>query len=214
MIPIALCIFTLSAFVAANTETFIFPVPNYYNIPAHIEPYTGHTLSAINSTTRVLTDFPILDVYNYNLLQTVVSLPYNFHEKPREQLLVKLNNYGDTTFDANDVINVKLCWPATIPVTFQLDHRFIRASDLGLAEQHLKLNTLDIYVVIDYEADFYAVREVHARTIDFNLVVSKLPNRIPIPIELYDFIVYVVDVCILLASVYPYILAFIEKTFF
>lgn len=201
----------LLSFVAANTETFVLLIPNYYDIPIDQRDHTDPHLAAINASTSVLTNHPILNANNYNVLETLVSLPYDYLRKPRQRLFVKLTNYNNNTFDANDLINVKLCWPATMPFNFDLNYRFVRAHELGAAEKSLTGDTLDIYIVVDYEADFYAVREVDSTMIDFNLVISKLPNRVPIPIELYDVIVYVVDVCIVLAGVFPYILGFLEK---
>lgn len=199
--------------VSANTETFSFQIPNYYEIPPYRKPFSNQ-LVAINESTLVLSEYPILDISNYDLLKTVVQLPYDFTEKPRQQLLIKLNNYNNSTFDANDVINVKLCWPATTPVNFELEHRFIRAHDLGVAAEQLSDNTLDIYVVVEYHGDFYAVREPVASTIEFNLVIARLPNHLPIPIELYDVIVYLVDVCIVVFGLYPYIMGVMKRAFF
>jgi len=214
MISRYLLILYLVLAVSANTETFLFLVPNYYDIPLHPQPYTHQRLTTVNTSTLVMVDYPILDVYNYDLAKTSVSIPYQFTEKPQNQLLVKLNNYGDATFDANDVINVKLCWPATIPVNFDLSHRFIRAHDLGLAPERLGGDTLDIYVVLEYQADFYSVRDDLASSMEFNLVIAKLPNSLPVPIELYDFIVYLVDMCILFAAMYEYVMEGIKRAFF
>lgn len=214
MIPSLIWVFCLIRLVAANTETIVFLVPNYYDIPLQPHVFSGQNLVSINSTTNALTEFPILDVYNYNLLQTLVSVPYDFAAQRSNRLLVKLNNYGDSTFDANDLINVKLCWPATTPVNFRLDHKFVRSGDLGLAEKLLPQDTLDIYVEIQYQADFYAVREFLPPQLEFNLVISKLPNRVPIPIELYDFIMYFGDVCIVLVALYPYIISALKRAYF
>lgn len=209
-----LALLWLFLLVSANTETFSFQVPNYYDIPPHHSPYTSHKLLAINDSTLVMYEYPVLNVSHYDLQNTVVRLPYDFASKPRQQLLVKLNNYCNRTFDANDVINVKLCWPAILPVNFDLEHRFVRAHDVGLAAEGLENDTLDIYVVVDYQADFYAVREPLPSTIEFNLVISKLPNKLPIPIELYGFIVYLVDVCIVVVALHLYVMEGIKKAFF
>lgn len=209
-----LSILWFSPLVSANTETFSFQVPNYYDIPPNHSPYTGHKLLAINDSMLVMYEYPVLDISHYDLEKTVVRLPYDFASKSRQQLLVKLNNYGNRIFDANDVINVKLCWPATVPVNFDLQHRFIRAHDVGLAAEGLENDTLDIYVVVDYQADFYAVREPLPSTVEFNLVIAKLPNNLPIPIELYDFIVYLVDVCIVVVALHQYVMEGIQKAFF
>lgn len=213
-IPLLACLSFLFLAVTANTETFLFQIPNYYDIPSDTRELASPQIVAMNSSHNALIGHPIFDVHNYNILQSVVSLPYDFTRQERQTLLVKMTNFNNTTFDANDLINVKLCWPATTPVNFELYHLFLRAHDVGLAESGLPEDTLDIYIVVEYEADFYAVREVEFTNLDFQLVISKLPNRIPIPIELYDVILYVVDVCILLAGMYPYILSTIARNFF
>lgn len=212
--PILAFLYLACLLVTANTETFLFQIPNYYDIPSDTRKVVNPQVTAINSSHNALIDHPIFDIHNYNILQSVVSLPYDFTRQERQTLLVKMTNFNNTTFDANDLINVKLCWPATTPVNFELNYIFLRAHDVGLAELGLSEDTLNIYIVVEYEADFYAVREVETSNLEFQLVISKLPNRIPIPIELYDVILYVVDVCILLAGMYPYILSVIAANFF
>lgn len=199
----------LFSVVRANTETYLLKVPNYYNVPAQIPPYQQNRLEQINSSTWVMLDYPILNATNYDLTNTTIQLPYDYEQKPLSHLLVKLNNYANLTFDSNDLINIKLCWPAIYPFDFQLDHRFIRASEFGETEPHK--NTLDIYIGIHLQADFYAVVPELPTAVEMNLVVSKLPSVIPIPIELYGVIAYLVDICILLGALLPYILAALTK---
>lgn len=199
---------SIASLVLANTETYLLKIPNYYDIPTPQRQYLLNHISKINATTTLIDEYPILDVYNYNLENTELELPYDYVSKTEQKLFVKLNNYQNKTFDSNDLINVKLCWPATYPFDFSLSHEFIRAGEF---ENTPESNTLDIYVVITYQADFYAVKEVTDQTIKFHLVVSKLPNSIPIPIELYDFIVYAVDLCILMWSLFPFAESLIWK---
>lgn len=189
--------------VLANTETYLFKVPNYYDVPVKMPQYEQNRLQEINSTTWVMLDYPILNAQDYNLSNTIIKLPYDYGKKPLTHLWVKLNNYGNQTFESNDLINVKLCWPAIYPVNFRLDHRFIRASEFG--ETDAKKNTLDIYIDIHIQADFYSVVDELPTAVEMNLLVSKLPSVIPIPIELYEVIVYLVDICILLVALLPYI---------
>lgn len=189
--------------VRANTETYLFKVPNYYDVPVHTSPYQQNRLEQINSTTWVMLDYPVLNALNYNLSNTILELPYDYENKPSCHLLVKLNNYDNLTFGSNDLINVKLCWPAIYPFDFGLSHRYIRASEFG--ETDPKKNTLDIYIDIHFQADFYSVMAELPTAVEMNLVVSKLPSVIPIPIELYGVIAYLVDICILLVTLLPYI---------
>lgn len=183
----------------ANTETYLYRVPNYYEVPPHVD--NGHGLTRLNASALLITNHPVLTIDNYTLDGTAVTVPYDFAGKPSETLYVRLNNYGNATFDSNDLISVKLCWPATTPLSFRLSHKYVRASEFGLAGR----NTLDAYVVVEYEADFYAVAPVADTSFDMHLVVSKLPNGVPIPIELYDVIVFLVDVVIVAVAVLPYI---------
>lgn len=205
------CLLLLLSPAHANTETIVFQVPNYYDIPHHRALYAGKSHLWLNSTTRVWTHYPILNAYNYNLLETIVDVPYDYNTQKEHQVLVKLNNYGDGTFTSNDMINVKVCWPATEPINFDLDHRYIQASDLGLAPKGLQLDTLDIYIVVKYQADFYAVNPVPNSHLEFYLVVSRLPSIIPIPVELYDVIIYVVDVSIVAAVLAPYVARWVAE---
>lgn len=193
----------LVSVVRANTETLTFKVPNYYDVPAEVLPYQQNQLEQINASTWAMLDYPILNATNYNLSNTLIQLPYDYQEKPSSRLLVKLNNYANLTFAPNDLINVKLCWPAIYPFDFRLDYKFIRAKEFG--ELGNRANTLDIYIDTHFQADFYAVVTDLPTMVEMNLVVSKLPSVIPIPIELYGVITYLVDICILLVALLPYI---------
>lgn len=189
--------------VLANTETITFKVPNYYDIPFCLRSFHNLPVTRINSSTLLLTDIPIRCINNYTIDDSVISLPYDYIRKPKQTLLVKLNNYENAAFDSNDLINVKLCWPATYPINFNIDYKYVRASEFEKSHN----DTLDIYVEVTFYGDFYSPGEVKEDKIQFQLIISRLPGVVPIPIELYDFIIYVVTLLFLLVPVYPYIVS-------
>ncbi|OBA21577.1 hypothetical protein METBIDRAFT_188240 [Metschnikowia bicuspidata var. bicuspidata NRRL YB-4993] len=198
-------VLSLGRLVCANTEAYGFQIPNYYDVPGHAPGGPASTaIVPLNHTARLLTDHPILSVSNYSTAELVLTVPYDFSGLPKQTLFVRLNNYHNCSFEPNDLIHVKLCWPATTPVNFNLSHRFIQEREFG-AEASPR-DTLHIYLVIDYQADFYPVEPMHHTSFDMLLAVSKLPNTVPIPIELYGVIVYVVDLMILTATALPWIL--------
>lgn len=199
ILPILLLFAPLT--VWANTETCMFKIPYYYNIPVDTESQNRPGIAQLNESTYVIDSHPILDINNYQLSESSLKLPYDYSSKDRRRLLVKLNNYGNDTFDANDVINVKLCWPATSPFSFQLDHHFILTRELN---PEAAINQMDIYVEVIYSADFYAVKPIEETTVPVILAISKLPNRfVPIPIELYDYILYAMDLLIFAVTLLP-----------
>ncbi|GEQ67750.1 hypothetical protein JCM33374_g1415 [Metschnikowia sp. JCM 33374] len=190
--------------VWANTEAYGFHIPNYYDIPLHMTSDSRDSkLIHLNETAMLIKNHPILTIDNYSTENSVLRVPYNYTSKPLKRLFVKLNNYNNQIYDSNDLINVKLCWPATTPVNFRISHRFIQERQFtGLESQS---NSLDIYIVIDFEGDFHAMGPVTSTGFEILLVLSKLPNRLPIPIELYDYIVYVVDIMVLTVTVLPWL---------
>ncbi|ODV66797.1 hypothetical protein HYPBUDRAFT_109017 [Hyphopichia burtonii NRRL Y-1933] len=205
--PVAI-IFFLMALVVANTETSLFRIPYYYDIPYSHLPvaYTPGFIKRLNSSTSLINSYPIGDKLTFSTLsneQQTISLHYDMVNKPQERLLVKLNNYNNTLFDSNDLINVKLCWPATLPFDFSISHEFIQRYELT-GYNELVENTLDIYIVIDYKANFVTCTSNLPDTLRFNLFVNKLPNKlVPIPLELYDYVVYLVDLLILIGPAVP-----------
>lgn len=194
----------LAVAARANTETYLYKVPNYYNIPHHLSASYNAEVVQLNASTLLLRDHPILSAGNYTLERTTVTVPYDFASQPANTLFVKVNNYLDSTFGPNDVLNVKLCWPATTPVDFALSHRYVRSGEFGDAR-----NDLDVYIVVDYQANFYALQPVEKDSFEFQLVISKLPSAVPIPIELFDVIVYVADILIVTVPMLPHIIAFL-----
>lgn len=182
----------------ANTETCMIRVPYYYNIPWDAHEHNRPGLVQLNQSTYVVDTHPVLSVDAYSLDGCNLQLPYDFATQKTNRVFVKVNNFRNSTFDANDLLNVKLCWPATSPFSFRVDHQFLLTRDLY---PESPTNQLDIYVEIKYRADFYAVRPVHESAVPVVLVISKLPNRwMPIPIELYDYVVYAIDLVVLAVS--------------
>lgn len=187
--------------VWANTETCLIRVPNYYTIPIDAAAFNRPGIVRLNQSTYVIETHPVLNIEDYNSRLCSLKLPYDFHNRETSRVFVKINNYNNNTFDANDLINVKLCWPASSPFDFRVDYRFIASKELY---PDSPMSQLDIYVEIEYKGDFYAVTLISDTTVPVVLVLSKLPNRwIPIPIELYDYIMYVLDLLILVWTGLP-----------
>lgn len=191
----------------ANTETYLLQIPHYFDIPVHPEPIDAHHLQSrdvrtINDTHSVILDFPIQSNHINESIYNRVSLPYDAIHKVPKKLLVKLTNYEDEIFTSDDLIYVKLCWPATSPIDFRLSHAFHRMSDVVY---DYTIDTFDVYLEVELSSDFHTYNSQIAKsfnTVDFQLYITKLPLKwLPVPIELYDYIVYVVDIVILLVNV-------------
>lgn len=198
----------------ANTETYLLKIPQYYDIPSHSEPIRQidqieRTWRHINSSLSVLLDYPIVSINDElvsNLNQSnVVSLPYDSVVQLSKTILVRLNNYNDTSLNNEDLLNIKLCWPTTLPFTFRISHEYIKTKELLSDEGLSNSNQLDLYLRIDYQ--FFGVTyndEKFLKSQDevkFQLFVNKLPFKlVPIPLELYSFVVYLVDLLILVLS--------------
>lgn len=194
--------------VLANTETCLIKVPNYYNIPIDVLSTNRNVIQRLNETTSVIDTHPVLNISNYDLRGSQLTLPFDYVKKNSQKVFVKVNNYGNDTFNANDLLNVKLCWPATSPISFTLSHHFISTNELY---PEAPISQLDIYVEIAFEGDFYATRPTKETTVPVLLVISKLPNKwIPIPIELYDYLLYAIDLVILCVSGLPLIQLYIQ----
>ncbi|KAG5421405.1 hypothetical protein I9W82_000495 [Candida metapsilosis] len=132
----------------------------------------------------------------------VIVLPYDSTTQPSKTILVRLNNYNNTLFDGGDLLNVKLCWPATLPFDFRISHEYIKTKEL--IEESLDPAQLDLYLRIDYQFFGVTYDEKFLKSqgeVKFQLFVNKLPFKlIPIPLELYDFVVYLADLLILLLT--------------
>lgn len=197
----------LPTLVVANTETYLLQVPHYFNIPSHpnfINPHNLHhrSVHSLNGTHSVLLDFPIQNTPPSSVISNIVSLDYNPLVYPAKRLLVKLNNYHNDTFTSDDLLYIKLCWPATIPVDFCFDHSFYKLSDFHFKPTE---DTFDIYLEIEISSDIHTYTTQFndsIKEIQFQLYITKMPCKwIPIPLELYVYIVYVVDLSILLVNI-------------
>ncbi|KAI5968612.1 hypothetical protein KGF57_000101, partial [Candida theae] len=196
-------------------------IPQHYDIPSHRKSIhqveeIQRTWHHINSSLDVLLDYPITtinDELKSKVIRrsNVVSLPYDSVAKSSKTILVRLNNYNDTLFDSGDLLNVKLCWPATHPYDFKLSHEYIKTKELT-SDEALAVDPtqLDLYIRIDYQ--FFGISyndEKFLSTQDevkFQLYVNKLPVKlIPIPLELYDFVVYLVDLLILILTQFNFL---------
>lgn len=186
--------------VAANTESMVLKIPQFFDVPPHPLVYAPTKPLALNSTHSYLLDFPIYDKYTYPyqlLLVPAVNLDPN-----SRSLLVKLNNHENSAYSGGDLLYIKLCWPATTPYSFQLSHEFHTDDDLNPGSSK-SAAPLSIYLRIDYQGDYYAIDPTPVPVLA-QLTVSKLA-WLPLPLELYDFIVYLVDISILLAATVPWI---------
>lgn len=202
--------------VIANTETYLLKIPYHYDIPAGPRGSKLQTsITKLNDSTTVIDNYPIIDKLSYLSKYNadyVVKLPYNTKTKPKQRVLIKLNDYNSTLLSSNDLINVKLCWPAILPYDFRLSHQFLKRSSLFPDTID---DTFDIYVVVDFQADFVTYNPEKFTDVNdevyFNLFLTKLPvNWLPIPLELYDYIVYLVDILLIAVPLIPKILKLLD----
>ncbi|KAI5966042.1 hypothetical protein CANMA_003288 [Candida margitis] len=200
----------------ANTETYLLKIPQYYDIPSHPQPMNEsdqiqRNWHRINSSLSVLLDYPIATIYDELEIgmkrSNVVSSPYDSVTQLPQTILVRLNNYNDSVMDNKDLLNVKLCWPATSPFDFRISHEYIKTGELISDASLIDHNQLDIYLRIDYQFFGITFDEKFLNSQDnvkFQLYVNKLPFKlIPIPLELYDFVIYLVDLVILVITQFP-----------
>lgn len=197
--------------VTANTETYLLQVPHYFSIPSHpnaINPHDLHhrSVHTLNKTHSVLLDFPIRNIPPSDNISNTVSLVYNPLLHPPQKLLVRLNNYHDETFKSDDLLYIKICWPAITPVDFRIDHSFYKLSDLRL--EHTE-DPFDIYLEVEISSDIHTYSTQYYDSIEeiqFQLYITKMPCKwIPVPLELYAYIVYMVDLSILLVTIVPWL---------
>ncbi|EGV65781.1 hypothetical protein PSN45_003425 [Yamadazyma tenuis] len=193
--------------VHANTETHVLRVPNYFDVRS--DSYNEASPLSQYGSSSVLYDYPIMNRYpdnNAKIGSIVMEDPLK--DGDSQFLLVRLNNYNDTTLEPNNLLFIKLCWPATIPVDFELSHKFLYGNEDGMKRNKVEVDSPShaLYLVIKCTAKFKTYSEKYS-TIDsvkFKLVIQKLPNPwVPIPLEVYDIIMYLVDVGILLWCLIP-----------
>ncbi|KAK6462201.1 hypothetical protein DFJ63DRAFT_313344 [Scheffersomyces coipomensis] len=220
-ISFILSLLVLITLCLANTETILFKIPYYYNIKPHALPYTNpstnHSIININDTHSLINDYPIRSISSLNIDENlIISIDdYNSGESFERTLLVKVNNYEDHSFESNDFINVKLCWPATYPFDFHLNHLFLKPIDLVgegdtfSKEDNDNENYFDIYLEVKYKFSGYTFNpSSHSsnQQLQFQLYINKLANKlIPIPNELYGFLTYFIDLLIFMYIILPYI---------
>lgn len=202
----------LVALATANTETYLLRIPYHFDIPAFPSPpyffERPHVASHFNESLAVILDFPILTKDNFwrAVVDKTVVLPYNTAQPRQNRLLVKLNNYYNTTLQSNDLVSIKVCWPATLPYNFRLSHAYHRLLEVQKSVDGP--DSFDIYVVVDYEADFATFDASKYTstddTVSFDLNINKLPlSCLPIPLELYDYILYAVGLVIVMVPLVP-----------
>lgn len=197
MLRLLLLFYSLVA-VLANTETHIIQIPNHFNIPNHPDPFQLVDIISLNHSHSIIYDYPITTMYNYDSPVDTIELKSPLQDQQGQIILIKLNNYENSTYNSNDLLFIKLCWPAIYPMDISLDHRFISSHTLND-----DMNSLDIYLVVNYKADFKAIDPGYVlEGWKFKLVVEKLANQwIPIPLEVYDIVVYIVDILIVIYRV-------------
>lgn len=178
--------------VLANTETINIKIPYYYDIP----PPTALQHPWSNTTHTVIHQFPVGTIKtttNAGPLPVTLSTPTT---------LIHINNYDDT-FSANDIINVKFCWPATSPYKINLDHIY---SSEWVEKTDPHTNRVDLFVRIAIEPEGYSNLGLDPEPLEANIYVSKVPSSlVPIPIELYYLLPYLVGVVAGSITLAPYI---------
>ncbi|KAK6867835.1 hypothetical protein K6H11_004748 [Candida tropicalis] len=155
---------------------------------------------------ELILDYPIQTIDNIDI-SNIVKLNYDTVSQLPSTLLVRINNYGNALISNEDLLNIKLCWPATTPYDFQISHGYFHSNEIS---EELEDN-LELYLIINYQFHAYTYDETKYLNsndeLEFQLYINKLPNKyLPIPLELYDFIVYLVDITIFLSwNVVPYL---------
>ena len=103
-------------------------------------------LHRLNTTHTVLLDYPIGSIDDQDM-SNIITVTYDTVAQPRSTLLVRVNNYGDNTFTNGDMLNIKLCWPATMPYDFSIDHVYMHSNELVESVE----DEFDLYVAVTYE---------------------------------------------------------------
>ncbi|CAK9437939.1 uncharacterized protein LODBEIA_P23170 [Lodderomyces beijingensis] len=191
----------------ANTETHLVKIPQFYNIPtSHRQLQTHEQIINLNLTHSVVLNHPIETIEDQlsprneqALVWNIVCVPYDTIAQPRKTLLFHL---GDPNMQNGDLYFIKLCWPATSPYEFRISHEYIKTHEL-LGPEEGRSAELDLYLRVDYR--FFGValdpQRVLKRddSLEFLFYIEKMPvNWLPIPLEMYDLIVYLADIAILI----------------
>lgn len=182
--------------VRANTETHLISIPKYYNIPDYQPPNVELAgINVVNDSHYIVYDYPIQDKNTFtNSEDTIIMDPIK--DGDSKNLLVKINNYNQS-LSPQDLLFIKLCWPAMYPVDFDLSHDFYHSNSFNK-----DLNSFDIYLQIKVTGNFKSLN-VNETQVKFKLVIERLPNWLPIPLEVYDTIVYLVDIAIIMYQFLP-----------
>lgn len=192
------------AAVAANTESVVLQVPYYFDIPLYSNEFISTELTPLNNTHGYFNDFPI-----YNKLTYPSDPPAQVLDPKLQTVLVPLNNHQNSAFSGGDILYVKLCWPATTPYSFQLSHEFLPSSEISTLKS-AELSLLNLFLRIDYFSDFYALTPQPIEP-KIQLTVSKLTWTF-IPLELHDFIAFLVSLVILLLTLVPHLTEWLTQS--
>lgn len=197
-------LFSLCTIVAANTETYLLKIPHHFSIPhcpskqVGVSPNFYH----VNESHAILLDYPIGTIETNKMFNNVLEWNYNTIEKPIQNILVRINNYNDTTFESNDLLFVKLCWPATSPLSFEISHEYHKLSNF-MSTEHV--DSFDLYLKISIGASFHLIHPSMLNEVQrykFLLDITKVPHKLlPVPVELYSYIFYALDLTIFLLLV-------------
>lgn len=203
----------------ANTETYLLKVPRYFDISPHPEPISLHdtlnrNILQVNDTHSLLLNYPIESKATRHTINHVVEATYDSVAAPAKTLLVKLNNYDDSTYSSEDLLNIKLCWPATFPYDFELSHCFCKLSEI-IPRIPAENDSFDVYLKVEYKFTAHPVDTSILHKQDqvlFQLYITKLPfSWLPIPLELYEYLMYFVDLGIVVWSVVPYLYEYLTR---
>lgn len=196
------CCLLFPFIILANTETYLLKVPYYFDIPSHhVAENSGKSeFKKLNSTHLLLLNHPIGNKFDPKS-NTILTIDYNTFENEEKVILVKLDNYNNNTFTNEDLLYFKLCWPATYPFSFELQHEYLNLESI----LPINVSTLDLYLVIKLKYDAYTFDEDYldkSSQVKFQLEITKLPHSfLPIPIELYDTIMYLGDILIVTVQI-------------
>lgn len=177
---------TLWALVVANTETYIYRIPYYYDPPP---PTTRQGLTS-NKTHTVIHHYPIDTVSHQADSHQLVLHPGT--------TLVQINNYDDM-LKAEDTLNFKFCWPATNPYDVHLDYVYsLEFTDVP--------ERVDLFAAITLTPEGQSARQLPPQPLTANFYIAKLPLKwLPIPVELYSLIPYLVAVTVVSVAAMPYV---------
>lgn len=186
----------LLAVVLANTEVYLMSIPRYYDIPNRLDSGDVDIKSKDNASF-LINNYPLTTITNTP--NNTVTIPGPFNDGDEGTFLIRLN----PMFKSNDIIFTKVSWPATLPVDFSITHDFIQSGTLDNGED------FDIYIKIAYHYNYKSYQAITIEEMKFNLVIELLPNKLPIPIEVYDIIRYQVSILLIIVPLLPDLLKFL-----